>query len=384
MKLKKPIVSLAIADVLSGDGSFFKFLSANDSGETESHQSGILVPLPSAPLLFDKPLAEKTDKWANIVWQDSLSTHSRFVFYESKNELRITNIGKKDSLVKPDMTGALFVLTKKKNGSYSAYFLNTERDIDDFMAALGLSTVQSGSLISTPSEANLELEIQKYVSTINGDFSKSEDVSAKAEEVAKAVFGDKSIDDPDWQLTTFVDVEYRIFKAIESKLYLPKVTGGFTDMNDFLALSNSIMNRRKSRAGKSLEHHLASLFIENGLKFTAQPTTEDHNTPDFIFPSELAYHDTLFPSDKLIFLGAKTTCKDRWRQITKEADRIETKYLCTLQQGISEKQMEQMDGCKVKLVVPKQYISMYPNGYRGQILSVKNFIGFAKTTGVAK
>jgi len=263
-------------------------------------------------------------------------------------------------------------------------FFNTEQDIDDFMAALGLSTVQSGTLISTPSEASLELEIQKYVSTINGDFPKSEDVSAKAEEVTKTVFGDKSIDDPDWQLTTFVDVEYRIFKAIESKLFLPAVTGGFADMNVFLALSNSILNRRKSRAGKSLEHHLASLFLENGLQFTPQPTTEDHNTPDFIFPSELAYHDPSFCSDQLVFLGAKTTCKDRWRQITKEANRISTKYLCTLQQGISVKQMEQMGTCKVNLVVPKQYISAYPSDYREKILSVKTFIALVKTSGAGK
>lgn len=50
----------------------------------------------------------------------------------------------------------------------------------------------------------------------------------------------------------------------------------------------------------------------------------------------------LFPANKLVFLGAKTTCKDRWRQVLNEADRIETKYLFTLQQGISKNQLREM------------------------------------------
>ena len=49
-----------------------------------------------------------------------------------------------------------------------------------------------------------------------------------------------------------------------------------------------------------------------------------------------------FAIDKLCTLAAKTTCKDRWRQILSEADRLrdENKYLCTMQQGISSAQMD--------------------------------------------
>lgn len=56
--------------------------------------------------------------------------------------------------------------------------------------------------------------------------------------------------------------------------------------------------------------------------------------------------------EKLCTLAAKTTCKDRWRQILNEADRLrdEHKYLCTMQQGISATQMDEMRAEKV--IVP--------------------------------
>ena len=110
-----------------------------------------------------------------------------------------------------------------------------------------------------------------------------------------------------------------------------------------------MLNRRKSRAGKSLEHHLAAIFDENKIRYTAQAVTEGNKKPDFLFPSEEAYHDMTFAVEKLCTLAAKTTCKDRWRQILNEANRLrdQNKYLCTMQQGISAAQMDEMQAEKV-------------------------------------
>lgn len=85
-----------------------------------------------------------------------------------------------------------------------------------------------------------------------------------------------------------------------------------------------------------------------------------------------------FPADKLISLAAKTTCKDRWRQVITEADRIPIHYLCTLQQGVSEAQMDEMQSENVILVVPKPYISAYPKNKRDRIWTLKKFIDFVK------
>ncbi|MCU2864148.1 type II restriction endonuclease, partial [Enterobacter hormaechei subsp. xiangfangensis] len=91
--------------------------------------------------------------------------------------------------------------------------------------------------------------------------------------------------------------------------------------DEFIALANSVSNRRKSRAGKSLELHLEHLFIEHGLRhFATQAITEGNKKPDFLFPSAGAYHDTEFPVENLRMLAVKTTCKDRWRQLLNEAD----------------------------------------------------------------
>lgn len=55
--------------------------------------------------------------------------------------------------------------------------------------------------------------------------------------------------------------------------------------------------------------------------------------PDFIFPDGVSYHNFEFQADKLTMLGAKTTCKDRWRQVLNEADRIRDKHLFYITKG---------------------------------------------------
>ena len=108
--------------------------------------------------------------------------------------------------------------------------------------------------------------------------------------------------------------------------------------------------------------------------------TEGNKRPDFIFPSEEKYHDRLFPTEKLISLAAKTTCKDRWRQVINEADRLRgrEKYLCTLQQGGSAAQMDEMQEEKVILVVPKPYISTYPADRQDRIWTIEKFVDYVR------
>ena len=100
--------------------------------------------------------------------------------------------------------------------------------------------------------------------------------------------------------------------------------------------------------------------------------TEGNKKPDFIFPSAAAYHDMLFPAERLVFLGSKTTCKDRWRQVLNEANRIPHKYLFTLQEGVSPNQLDEMRDENLTLVVPKALHKSYPKG--GDIITLRDFI----------
>jgi hypothetical protein len=130
--------------------------------------------------------------------------------------------------------------------------------------------------------------------------------------------------------------------------------------------------------GLSLQHHLGALFTVNRLRFGAQVRTEGKNRPDFVFPGEEEYRDPQFNSERLAMLGAKSTAKERWRQILVEADRIREKHLCTLEPGISKDQTDEMQRQRVQLVLPVSLHETYNPQQLPSIWSVTQFIQFIR------
>ena len=63
-----------------------------------------------------------------------------------------------------------------------------------------------------------------------------------------------------------------------------------------------------------------------------------------------------------------------------EADRLRDrpKYLCTLQQGISGAQMDEMQTENVILVVPRPYVNTYPKDRRDRIWTISRFVEYVK------
>lgn len=185
--------------------------------------------------------------------------------------------------------------------------------------------------------------------------------------------------DPDRRLMKRRECEFEIFRSVEQATELPNITAGFTTVDDFVARAQTILQRRKARSGRSLELHTRTIFIEErlaeGAEFSHQPESEQGKKPDFLFPSEAAYKDTTFPADRLRMLAVKTTCKDRWRQILNEADRIPQKHLLTLQEGVSENQFREMLGAGVQLVVPAGLIDSFPGTVRPHLQTLESFIG---------
>ncbi|MBR0161813.1 MAG: restriction endonuclease, partial [Oscillospiraceae bacterium] len=382
------LVVKAIDAVLKGKDSFCKFLSANDSGETGGHQSGILISLSAKAMLFTEQQMRENHilkKNGTIRWQDDYSTSCTFTWYESKKELRITNFGRGRSPLRPEFTGALFVMVKDSEEDYQGFILNTDEDIQEFLDSFGLTPAETNRPIEL-SRVNPEVKeknaIDAFIADLTVDFPSSFDMSQAARMIQFDVYQNRrlTITDPDSALLKWTEEEYRLFRAIEHDRYGGTVSRGFATVDDFIALANQVLNRRKSRAGKSLEHHLSAIFDENRIEYTAQGVTEGNKKPDFLFPSEEAYHDMTFSIEKLCTLAAKTTCKDRWRQILNEADRLrdEHKYLCTMQQGISAAQMDEMQAEKVILVVPKPYINAYPSDRRDRIWTISRFVGYVK------
>ena len=382
---------LAIQAALHGQKVFCKFLSANDTGLTGGHQAGIYISKPSIPILFDEPgeKGQNKEKWVKVKWHDDFETDTRFIYYGqgTRNEYRITNFGRGFPFLKPEYTGALFIFVQDSSEDYQGFVLNTEDEIDQFLDAFGISPTETNRLIDThmvAPELHEKLEFDKFISELEEDFPSSEIMSAAARRIQDTVFDHQEFicTNPDRKLLDWTDVEYRLFRALEYARYGEIINRGFATVEEIIVTANQVLNRRKSRAGKSLEHHLAAIFDGNQIIYQSQAITEGNKKPDFLFPSQAAYHDATFPTDKLISLAAKTTCKDRWRQVINEADRLRgrRKFLCTLQQGISAAQMDEMEAEQVVLVVPKPYIQTYPKDRQERIWTVGKFVQFVKET----
>lgn len=188
------------------------------------------------------------------------------------------------------------------------------------------------------------------------------------------------IGSPDAALMTWLETEERFFRAFERVLVADRLRHGFilpdetVDVDGFVAFSLSVQNRRKSRAGHSLENHLEMIFSHSRLVFKRGATTEGRSRPDFLFPGSDQYLDTTFPTDRLSVLGAKATCKDRWRQVLGEADRIQTKHLLTLEPSISSFQTDEMQSRSVQLVLPLGLHSTYSKEQQAWLWTVKRFV----------
>lgn len=379
----------AIQVVLNSQKSYCKFLSANDTGLTGDHQAGIYISKPSIPILFDEPGTKGTnkEKWVKVKWQDDLETDTRFIYYGqgTRDEYRITNFGMKFPFLRPEYTGALFIFAKCNDEEYRAYILNSEDDIDQFLDAFGISSTETNRLIDAGRihvETQERIAIQEFIASLTVEFPLSEEMSAAARNIQNQVYDHLEFirTNPDRKIIDWISTEYALFRAIEHARYGDIISRGFTSVDEFIIMANRVLNRRKSRAGKSLEHHLSAIFDGNEIVYTAQAVTEGNKKPDFIFPSQASYHDAAFPTDKLVSLAAKTTCKDRWRQVINEADRLRDrpKYLCTLQQGISPAQMDEMQSENVILVVPKQYIATYPADRQERIWTLSKFVSYVR------
>ena len=377
----------AVQSVLNSQQAYCKFLSANDSGATGGHQSGILISKAAREMLFAQELENENilKRTVEIQWQNDIRTQSSFTYYSSKNELRITKFGRNFPFLNPEQTGALFVFTRQDADQYSAFFLETEEDIEQFLSTFGIGPTETNRLIDTgnvSSETQEHIAIQEFIRTLTVDFPLSDVMSAAARDIQNRVYKHPEYirTKPDLKLIEWTNTEYALFRAIEHARYGDKLSRGFATVDEFITMANMVLNRRKSRAGKSFEHHLSAIFDGNDIMYAAQAVTEGNKKPDFLFPSQAAYHNAAFPTEKLLSLAAKTTCKDRWRQVINEADRLRgmPKYLCTLQQGVSPAQMDEMQAENVILVVPEPYISAYPKNRQDRIWTVSKFIKFVR------
>ena len=286
-----------------------------------------------------------------------------------------------------DNVGDLLVLVKKSTDFFEGYVLSSDEEIEDFFAALNISSTETNAIIPKQQEQSAEDRLLQcfmaYVQSLQIDFPPTIDLANNARTCfvsSYSITPNQIKSNPDKELLNWLEAEYALFKTIENDRYSELIRTPFESVEELVKSANTILNIRKSRAGKSLEHHLEEVFRISELTFQTQVTTENNKKPDSLFPNIEAYNNPSFDNDKLILLASKTTCKDRWRQILNEADRIRTKHLFTLQQGISKNQLQEMEKYNVQLVIPKTYLSSFPTEHRGKILTLEGFVEHVTST----
>lgn len=394
---------ITIADWLSevsGDGWkwYIKYLSGNDTLANGTHQAGPYLPKSVVFSLFpslpgSKDLNPRIEFPARIDSASDIERTVTAIWYNNRilnqgtrNEARITNWGGAASpLLDPESTGSLCVLAFQQDPGYDSAFCRVwvcqDSSEEELLQERLRQSIEPGTWLFLCADGSGKSLLPHWESkectplptdfpTVNWhsfpDSAELVDWSIQRRPMPGAT--------PDHRLLKRRTCEFLAYQVLEERAVLPRVREGFHSVEAFVSYAGAVTNRRKSRSGRSLELQLARVFGEEALTYSYGEVSEANKRPDFLFPSAAAYQDSAFPSERLRMLGVKTTCKDRWRQVLNEADRIPEKHLLTLQEGVSVNQHAEMVAAGIRLVVPRELHSTYPASVRAGLTTLESFV----------
>lgn len=335
---------------------------------------------------------ERLSVVSRVTWYDSRVNHpsrSEFRLYFTANEV----------MDLADEGDILIAALSRDNGLTLLVVNQNSESLNDILWLFGITefaksgfTIFSATEVPQTSDAvfhfiaeeiglPIEEEVEdtwldKILAEFGPVFPKTRELSAFALETSyDEIF---PIEDPDHALLTLLDREEVMFRQLEryivSEQLAQRAPTWSEDVDAFISYSLGVHNRRKSRAGHSLENHLEWIFAENKLDFERGAHTEGRSKPDFLFPGAGQYQNTSWPDEKLAMLGVKTSCKDRWRQVLNEAHRIPDKHLLTIQPGISEHQTDEMAAASLTLVIPRAIHGSFTDRQRNNLFDLSGFI----------
>jgi EcoRII C terminal len=388
------------------DGVAVKRLSAVEADPEKSHQHEFA----GGHLKGIFGLEDRTDIPARFIWlndeQEGLSEPGKVSWYDSRRmkahrsaEYRLYyDNNPVASLMKPGDSffvatrtdGTVMVIIVPKGSTVEAqltwlFGINTESEtfsakdeIDDVHLDFAARYIldELGIEAEEPEADKLDAIIEKH----KEKFPTTTEFAKIARDSLREI---DAKDDADKVLMAWLEREELLFRRLERHIVSDRLKTGFmsgdtADVDGFIAFSLSVQNRRKSRAGYSLEHHIEALLVARGVRYQRQVITEGKSKPDFLFPGQKEYHDITYKVEKLTMLGSKSTLKDRWRQVLDEADRITHKHLLTLEPGISEAQTDAMKNRNLQLVVPQSIHTTYKADQQKWLMNVANFIGLVE------
>ena len=387
--MTSPLADAAISDALHHGCALLKFISPNDVGTTGSHQAGFYLPKNAWQMYTPHPPNDgRNDKHeVTIHWEGTRETQSVVTWYGTgtRSEYRLTRFGHNFMYRDDYFVGSLLIMIPQDISTFRAYVLDLDEDILEVQVALGVEIISGWGIYD---ETRQDIEEQddclrrRFHDFMKGldDFPSGDDFS---EETRKALI-DCVTGYANWSADKKIvkgrDAEYDLFKLVEQSICGPIVERGFRNIDEFVSTANSITNRRRARAGRSFENHIRFTLEDVAIPFEHQPDVDGR--PDFIVPSADAYNDSDYPVDKLFVIGAKTTSRERWRQLLDEGRRVPSKYFMTLQPSMSKRQFDAIVEADVRLVVPESLHNGYPSNTAVDdgLMSVEGFIDVVRRT----
>lgn len=410
------------------DQVLIKKLSNNDRDWAQlenKHQAGIYMPpaqrdsgfFPSLTVKnrTDGKIEEIREVYFPIEWpQIGEIKKARLVNYTSKGvETHITGIPK---AAFSELAPASFIIIGRKDG-YEAYrCLTIDSTSDDATRLIDIFELQLDFLIGifNPSsyrkkalEELLDFAEQVVAAWQTGKIGQFAKEQAKmpstlelAEEAKTRFLRENGLPNLDpWKLENPGDILREISRGVEWELFreyqkreravmlvrmiMSDVPGPITAKSSIMSLVNllpeidglmlSASQQRKSRAGYSFEHHIESMLMDGQIPHEKQVVIEAKKRPDFILPSLAGLRAPKQGNSSGLILSAKTTLRERWKQVEREMKGGGELFLATVDENIASNAIKEMGEMGINLVVPEALMNSKETEYAGH----KNVLSFA-------
>jgi len=181
------------------------------------------------------------------------------------------------------------------------------------------------------------------------------------------------------------DIEFSLYKKAElrhraaeviriitsnERSIVSAIVRGFPELNaTFLSASQ----HRKSRAGRSFEKHIARLLRDGNVGFEEQAVTGGRR-PDFVLPSLSVLKNKTRSIDEALVLSAKTTLRERWKQVAMEKFNCDL-FLATVDDRVSSEAIDDMQRQNICLVVPESLKTSKESSYvkKSNVITFRDF-----------
>lgn len=158
------------------------------------------------------------------------------------------------------------------------------------------------------------------------------------------------------------DIEYSLYKKTEIRFRAAQVLRIISTGTDLVsavvrsfpeldATFLSAAQTRKSRAGRSFEHHVARLFRDGNVRHEEQVILGSRR-PDFVLPDVVTLRSSTRHFNDALIVSLKTTLRERWKQLSLE--RINGAiFLTTVDDRVTAEAISDMADNGIHLMVPE-------------------------------